>query len=300
MKPKIKITMLGTSGQIPTAKRNHTGLLLNYGKENILFDCGEGIQRQFRKAKLNPCKVNRILITHIHGDHVFGLPGLLSTFNFSEYNKTLFIYGPKGIRRFLEEFIGVLTIKRKFKIVVKEVSGKFFEAPDFYLEAEKMEHGIPTNAYNFVKKGQIRIDKSKLKKLKIPAGPHLQKLKQGKNMRYKNKKYLAKNLTFRENDLKMSFVMDTLVNKKMVGFVKGADLFVCESSFGEELEAHAKKHMHMTSKQAAQVAKKAKVKKLILTHISQRYEKNLKIILNPAKKIFKNTSLVEDFDVLEI
>jgi len=300
MKPKIKLTFLGTSAQIPTAKRNHTGILLSYSKENILIDCGEGIQRQFRKAKLNPCKVNRILLTHIHGDHVFGLPGLLSTFNSSEYNKTLFIYGPRGTKRFLEAFMGISKVKRKFKIEVKEVKGKFFETPDFYLEAEEMEHGIPTNAYNFVKKGLRRIDKAKLKKLKIASGSHLQKLKQGKDMKYNGKKYLAKNLTFKENNLKISFIIDTLINKKMAPFVKGSDLFVCESSFGDDLKDQAKKHLHLTSKQAAETAKKAKVKKLVLTHISQRYEKNLKALLNSAKKIFKNTHLAEDFDVFEI
>src|SRR4030042_5112543 len=107
MASKIKIHFLGTSAQIPSVKRNHTSLLLNYNSENILVDCGEGTQIQFRKAHLNPGCVTRILITHIHGDHVFGLPGLISTLDFSEYKKDLYIYGPKGIKRFLSEFLGI-------------------------------------------------------------------------------------------------------------------------------------------------------------------------------------------------
>src|SRR3989344_2136249 len=169
MASKIKVTFLGTSAQIPTARRNHSAILLTYDGENILVDCGEGTQRQFRKAKLNPCKVTRVLVTHRHGDHVFGLPGLISTLDLSGYNKTLYIYGPKGIKKFLENFLGLGYVKRDFKIIIEEVYGKFFETNDFYLEAEKMKHGIPINAYVFVKKGQIRIDREKLKKSKLPS-----------------------------------------------------------------------------------------------------------------------------------
>ena len=296
----VKVTFLGTSAQIPTAKRNHVAMLLTYDGENILVDCGEGTQRQFRKARLNPCKVNRILITHRHGDHVFGLPGLLSTFDLSGYNKTLYIYGPKGIKRFLESFLALNYVKREFKIKIEEISGKFFENDDFYLQAEKMEHGIPTNAYCFVKKGQRRIDRAKLKKSKLPSGPLLKKLKQGKDIVYEKKKYLARNLTYTEGDKKISFVMDTKTNKRIVGFAKDSDLLICESSYDESLKKTADEHLHMTSKQAGEIAKKSKSKKLILTHISQRYEKDLKKLLAEAKKVFKKSSIASDFDKVEI
>jgi len=296
----IKVVFLGTSDQIPSAKRNHSSILLSYDGENILVDCGEGTQRQFRKAKLNPCKVTRLLITHWHGDHIFGIPGLLSTLALSGYRKTLFIYGPKGTKSFIRDLLRVFGFKRKYKIKVEDVEGKFFETKDFYLEAKKMSHGIPCNAYSFVKKGLIRINKMKLKKSKLPHGPLLQKLKKGKNISYKGKKYLAKNLTFSEEDKKVSFILDTLNNKKIVSFVKNSNLLICEASFSSELKEKAKKHKHLTSKQAGDIAKKSKSKKLILTHLSQRYEKNMKKILNEAKKIFKNSSLVKDLDVLEI
>jgi len=296
----VKITFLGTSAQIPTVRRNHTAVLLTYEGENILIDCGEGTQRQFRKARLNPCKVTRILITHRHGDHVFGLPGLISTLDLSEYNKTLYIYGPKGIKRFLESFLGLDYVKRNFEIKIEEVSGAFFEGKDFYLEAEKMEHGIPTNAYTFVKKGQRRIDRAKLKKSKLPSGPLLKKLKEGKDITYEGKKYLAKNLTYSEGDKKISFVIDTGMNKRIVPFVKDSDLLICESSFDEEMKEMAKEHLHLTAKQAGEIAKKSKSKKLILTHISQRYDKDIKGLLGEAKKVFKNSSVAEDFDKVEI
>jgi len=296
----IKVIFLGTSDQIPSAERNHSSILLNYDGENILIDCGEGTQRQFRKAKLNPCKVTRLLITHWHGDHILGIPGLLSTLALSGYRKTLFIYGPKGTKSFVHDLLKVFGFKRKYKIEVKDVEGKFFETKDFYLEAKKMIHGIPCNAYIFVKKGLIRIDKTKLKKSKLPHGPLIKKLKQGKNIFYKGKKYLTKNLTFSEADKKISFVLDTLDNKKIVPFVKNSDLLICESSFSSDLQEKAKEHLHLTSKQAGDIAKKSKSKKLILTHLSQRYEKNPKKILNEAKKVFKNSFLVKDLDVVEV
>ena len=292
----VEITFLGTADQIPSANRNHTAIFLQYKGQGILIDCGEGTQRQFRKAKLNPCRVNKILITHWHGDHVLGLPGLLSTLALSGYRKELLIYGPKGTKEFMRELLKVFGFKRDYKIKVEEASGKFFDNGDFYLEAKSMQHGIPTNAYNFVKKGLIRIDKSKLKKSKLPFGPLLQRLKQGKDVKYKGKKYLAKNLTYQEGDKKISFVLDTKRNERIAPFVKGSDVLISESSYGQDLIDKASEHLHMTSKQAAEVAKKSKVKKLVLTHVSQRYEKNPKKILNEAKKVFKNSVLAKDFD----
>ncbi len=300
MANKVKITFLGTSAQIPTARRNHSSILLNYGGENILVDCGEGTQRQFRLAKLNPCRISRILITHIHGDHVFGLPGLISTLNFSEYTKTLSIYGPRGIKKFLENFLEMKKVKRSFKIEIKEVDGKFFETDDFYLESEKMEHGIQTNAYNFVIKDKLRIDKKKLSKFKIPSGPLLKSLKEGKGITHNGKKFKSKDLTYTEKGKKVSFVLDTLYNPRIKSFVKGADVFICESSFGSDLKDFAKEKLHMTAEQAGKVAKEAKVKKLFLTHISQRYELNQKILLSDARKNFKDVKIAEDFDRVEI
>lgn len=300
MASKIKVTFLGTSAQIPSAKRNHTAILITYKDENILVDCGEGTQMQFRKAQLNPCKLTTILITHIHGDHTFGLPGLLSTLNFSGYNKYLRIYCPKGAKKIIEEFIDIEHLKNGFKIKIEEVSGKFYENEDFYLESESMQHGIPTNAYNFVIKSKSRIDKLKLKKYKIPEGPLLKNLKQGKDIVYEGKKYKAKELVYLEEGKKISFVLDTVLNNKIARFVKGADLLICDASFSSENSKEAKEHMHLTARQDGQIAKSAKVKKLVLTHISQRYDNKLKELLDDAKKEFKNVVIAEDLSSFEI
>ncbi len=300
MAEKIKLTFLGTAASIPTAKRNHTAILLDYSGEHILIDCGEGTQRQFRKARLNPGKINRILISHWHADHVLGIPGLLQTLGLSGYNKTFYIYGPRGTKKFMREILKIFHFPGDYKLKVEEVSGKFFETEEFYLEAKAMTHKIPCNAYSFVLKDRIRINKKKLSKIKIPSSPLLSQLKQGKDIVYKGKKYSAKNLTYIEKGKKISFILDTSMNKRVVSFVKNSDLLICESSFGEDMKDFAKERYHLTAKQAGEIAKKSKSKKLILTHISQRYEKSLNQILKEAKKEFKDVEVVKDLDEVEL
>ncbi len=299
MASKVSLFFLGTSDSIPSIKRNHTSIWLSYEGETILVDCGEGTQRQIRKAKLNPCKITRILITHIHGDHVLGLPGLLQTLTLSGYSKTLYIYGPRGFKNFFELLKKTFSLEINFEIIVKEVSGKFYENENFELIAEKMKHSIPTNAYCFIRKKQRRIDKEKLKKFKIQEGPIMQELKKGKDIVYNGKKFKAKELTYIEKEFKICFVLDTALNEKIQNFVKGADVLVSEANFSSELEELAKEHFHLTAAQISKIAKKAKAKKLILTHISQRYEANPKIILEDAKKYFKDVILAKDFDNFE-
>lgn len=301
MASKIKINFLGTSSQIPTAKRNHPAILLSYEGENILVDCGEGTQRQFRKAGLNPCRITRILISHWHGDHILGIPGLLQTLGLSGYNKKLYIYGPKGTKEFMKDLLKIFNFQKKYNIIVEETNGgKFFETQDFYLESEKMHHGIPANAYSFVIKEKSRLDKNKIGKMKLPFGPLLGKLKEGKDIIYNGTRYKSKDFIYGEKGKKVSVVFDTLINERIVPFVKNSDLLICDSSYSSNNSSEAKEHLHLTAKQCGEIAKKAKVGKLILTHISQRYEKNIKELLDDAKSAFKNTELVNDLDEIRI
>jgi len=296
---KVKITFLGTSPAIPTAKKNHSAVFLSYGPEKILIDCGEGTQRQMRKAGINPCKLTRLLITHWHGDHILGIPGLLQTLALSNYNKTLKVYGPKGTKRFMNEIMKMYVFVGKIKIQVKEVSKKVIDEKDFIMQAEKMIHGPPCLAYSFVEKDKVRIKKSKLKKLKI-KGKIIAKLIEGKNIKWKGKTIKAKNLTYTQKGKKITIVTDTRFNNKAISFAKESDLLIAESNYADDEKKIAYEYKHMTAKQAAEIAKKSKSKKLILTHISQRYEKNPKKILKEAKKVFKNTKIAEDLMKLEI
>ena len=297
---KIPIIFLGTSQAIPTAKRNHTAVLLQYRNENILIDCGEGTQRQFRKAKLNPCKLTRLLITHWHGDHVLGLPGLFQTLALNNYPKTLYIYGPTGTANFINLIYKLFIFREKLKIKVEEVQGKFLETQDFYIEAFPLKHGAPCNAYTFVEKDRRKLDKKKLQKLKLPNSPLLAELQKGKDIKYKGKTIKAKYIGFIEKGRKIAFVFDTILCDSCYEAAKNSDLLVAEATYTEKEKELASEYKHLTAKQSAEIAKSSKVKKLILSHISQRYQGKENKILQEAKKIFPKTEIAEDFMKVEV
>ena len=151
-----------------------------------------------------------------------------------------------------------------------------------------------------IREGEYEALPDKLKKAKLPSGPLLQKLKEGKNISYGKKKYLVKDLTYKEEDKKVCFVVDTRMNKKIVPFVKNSNLLICETTFGKDLVSDAKEKGHLTSVQAGEIAKKSKVKKLVITHVGSRYDKDVDFILKETKKVFKNSVLVKDLDSLEV
>ena len=304
MAEKIKITFLGTGSSIPTARRNHPAIFLQYGRENILIDCGEGTQRQFRKAKLNPCKITKILISHWHGDHVLGIPGLLKTLTTNGYNRKLEIYGPKGTKKKVREYFDLFHNREEIDLEVHEVSdGIFFKDAKFSLESISVDHDIPTVAYSFEVMEKNRIDKKKLKNLKLPNSPLIAELVKGKSVKIGGKRIDGKKLMYKEPSKKISFILDTRMTKKLFKISKDSDILVCESTFSEKEKEIAEDHGHLTSSDAVEIAKKSKVKKLFLVHLSQRYEAVPKIILGEAKRNLKGTkievSVPEDFDYLE-
>lgn len=302
MTEKIHLTFLGTGSAIPTEKRNHPAMILQYRDENILIDCGEGTQKQFRIAKINPCKITRILITHWHGDHVLGLPGLIQTLMLNGYNKTLHIYGPSGTQKMFSFLLNLFVSKGdQLKIQIHESgSGKLAETEEFLIESEKMEHDTPVLAYSFTLKEKSRIDKKKLNQLKIPNGPLIGELKKGKTIQFNNKKIDGKKIIFTEPQRKISFILDTKLNSNCYKIAKDSDILISEATFSKEEKETAEEYLHLTSEQAANIAKQSKSKKLFLVHLSQRYDRNNQIILDEAKKIFKNTQIPEDFSKVEL
>lgn len=295
---KIKVTFLGTGTSVPTKERNHTGILVSCKNENILVDCGEGIQRQFRLADISPTKITKILLTHWHGDHVLGLAGLMQTLLTNSYAKTLEIFGPKTTKQKIENLIRLFNIKLPVKIT--EVENNSVRLKDLEIQAMPMSHGIPTLAYAIEIKDTLRLNKAKIKKLNLPNSPLIARLKDGKDIVIDGRKISSKKLTYIEKGKKVCIVLDTAKNKNAVRLAKSSDLLICESSFISDEKEKAEDYSHLTAKDAAEIAKEAKVKKLILTHISQRYENVQEKILKEAKKVFKNTSIAKDFDVIEI
>jgi len=294
---KITLTFLGTGNAVPTPKRNHTAMLLTYKNENILIDCGEGTQRQFKFAKLSANKITKLLLTHLHGDHVLGIPGLFQTLKMNNFSRTLEVYGPRGTERFIYGLEQLFKIKIQTRI--EEVFSKFLETDEFYLEAASMKHDAPCNAYSFVIKDKFRLDPKKLKKLKLPNSPILKQLAEGKDITFEGKKIKASEVSYLEKGRKITFILDTAYNDAATELASESDILVCEASFSNEEAQLASERMHLTAEQAATIAKKANAKRLILTHISQRYEHNPRAILEEARKVFKNTTLAKDLDVVE-
>lgn len=295
----ITITFLGTGNAVPTKLRNHTAILVSYRNENILIDCGEGTQRQFKIAGISPTKLTKLLITHWHGDHILGIPGLFQTLAMSEYSGNLEIYGPKGTNSFMK-VLSDLFKEFKIKLKVQEISNFKIGKKELIIESKAMSHGTPANAYSITIPNRLRLDKSKLKKLKLPNSPLIGQLQEGKDIVFNGKKITSKSVSYTEKGKKITIILDTGMNKNAIDLAKDSDLLVVESTFSSEDEEQAKEYKHLTSKDAATIAKKSKSKKLILTHISQRYEHNLELIENEAKKVFKNTIVAKDFDIFTI
>ncbi len=298
----MKLTFLGTSSMLPTKDRNTTAILLNYKAENILIDCGEGTQRQFRKAHISPTKVTRLLITHWHGDHVLGIPGFLETLAKQNYNKTLYIYGPKGTKRYLKEMFKTFVSQyNQVKVKVKEISKNetFLDEKNFTISSLKLNHTTTCFGYSFKEKDKRRINLSYTKKFGLTKDKILGKLQQGKTITYKGKKITPEKGTITTPGKKVTILLDTSKTKDMVKFAKDSDVLVTESTLSNTLEKEAKKIKHLVPKHAAEIAKEAKVKKLILTHISQRY-KDERVLAKEAKKTFKNTTAAKDLDTFNI
>jgi ribonuclease Z len=298
---KFNITFLGTGQGIPTASRNHISIFVNVLTQGLLFDCGEGTQRQFRKAGISHSKIDRIFISHWHGDHVLGLPGLLQTMSLCQHNRPLVIYGPKGTKKNVEEMLLVFAHRQNFSVNVVEVSkGVVWENDDVSVECASVSHTVPCLAFSIVVKDKLRIDKKKLAKLNISPSPLIAKLKDGKDVVIYGKKVKSSSVTYPEDGLKVSIVFDTRPVDSVNALVKDSDLLICESTYGDSEEDTALEYAHMTSRQAAQLAKKSHSKKLLLTHFSQRYDGNELELLRQAREVFKDTQITNDLDSFQL
>jgi ribonuclease Z len=295
----IDILFLGTGCMQPTKQRNHAAILLRFNKENLLFDCGEGTQRQMRIAGFKPAKITRLFISHWHGDHVFGIPGLLSSMGADQFTEKLEIYGPKGSKKYLSNLFKSFAAKDIIPYEVHEISsGKIFDNEEFMVEAYPLKHSVPCMGYSFIEKERRRINVAKAKKLSL-EGPILGKLQKGKSVVVNGIKIESEEVTYLVPAKKISYVTDTTECDGANTLAKDADLLILEGTLLDELEENAIKSKHLTVKQAAIIASENNAKKLILTHISQRY-KNSSEIIDEAKNYFDNTVVAEDFMKLKI
>jgi len=297
---EFKVVCLGTGSAVPSIKKNHSGYLIKTEKENILLDCGEGIQRQFKRANENALRLTKVLITHWHEDHSIGLAPLLKSMGMNNYGQILEIYGPKHTGEKMELFERIYA-SPKIRLDIKEVTqGTIHENKQIKIEAIPVDHGVPTIAYSITIKEVRRIDKAKLKKLKLPNSPLIGDLQRGKDINFNGKKIKSKDVSYIQSAKKLTIILDTAFHDSIIDFAKNSDLLICESTYSEEEEEQAREYKHLTTKEAATIAKKAKVKSLALVHISEKHSHRHPQMLKEAKKVFKNTIIPNDLDILEV
>lgn len=290
----MQLIILGTSAMVPTKDRNHSAYLLTHRTEGLLVDCGEGTQRQLKAAGVSQAKITRILLTHWHGDHVLGLPGLLMTMSQGGYTPTLHIYGPRGTKEHIGKMLDAFVFDRKIDLDVHEV-GKdvVFETEDLVVRTLPLDHGIPCIGYRVEEKDRRRIDLVKIKKLGIPEGPLLGRLQDGKEIVWQGKPLHPKDATYVVKGKTVSFVTDTSPCKNAHILAENADLLLCEASYTSKLEEKAEEYTHMTARQAGQLASQAGVKKLVITHFSARYATTTDL-LEEARSVFPETVAAHD------
>lgn len=305
----MDIQFLGTGAGVPAKHRNVTSIALKLLDERNavwLFDCGEGTQLQILKSTIRPRKIEKIFITHLHGDHIFGLPGLLSSRSFQGGAEPLDIYGPVGIELFVRTTLKVSKTKLAYKLNIIEIDegGEVFKDKQFNVSCLPLDHGIQSFGYRIEEadhEGELQVEK--LTALGIPAGPIYGKLKNGEVVELPDGRVInGKDFVGQKKKGRIVTILgDTRKTSNSVYLAKDADLLVHESTFNKSEAKMAKAYFHSTTHQAAEVAQEAKVKQLILTHISARYLTSDIIELeNEAKERFLNTKAVKDMDVLEI
>ena len=296
----LKIIFFGTSSAIPTDKRNLSSLAIICNGELFIFDIGEGMQKSFLKSKIGINKSTRIFITHLHGDHCLGLLGLLQTMSLSGRTKPIFIYGPHGIIRFINNNIDNLVLKLNYNILVNEVDkGIVIEEEEYIIKTCNSYHSINSKSYVFEEKERPGIfDPEKALKLKIPKGKLWSLLQKGEEIKINGNIIESKQVvTNKRNGRKIGVSGDTRPNKKLIEFFNGSDVLIFDSTYGDENTINAKNNKHSTSREAATIASQAKVKLLILTHFSSRY-KNVDILVNQAKEVHKN--VIAAYDLINI
>jgi ribonuclease Z len=302
---KFALTILGSSSALPTSKRFPTAHLLNVNERFFLIDCGEGTQMQLRKLRAGFGKINHIFISHLHGDHVFGIFGILSSFQLLGRKNCLNIYAPEGFRNILEFYKENFAQDQSYEIVHHRLGerGKnlIFEDKIVEVYSFPLKHRQTTLGFLFREKPHDFNFRKEAMAYYKPGIEQIKEIKQGADL------VLADGTVIPNAVLTLppwktrsyAFCSDTAYDPRIVKHISGVDLLYHEATFSVADENLAAQTMHSSSRQAAQIAKNAGAGKLLIGHFSSRY-RDLQVLLNEAREIFPDTEIVEDGNVYEI
>ena len=302
----LEAFVLGCGGMMPLPYRHLTSVLLRREGDLFLFDGGEGTQVSLRRLNLKWKKINAIFVSHTHADHVTGIPGILMLSAQVDRDEPLYIYGPPKIAEYIETSRKVLDMYINYPIIVKEITAPcvVHEGDGFYIRAFPLQHTKTCVGYTLEelnRPGEFNPEKARA--LNVPVGPLWSKLQSGESVLSADGKTVTPEQVMGapRSGRKVSYVTDTLYLPSIAKEVQGSDLLFCEGMFESALEQTAAEKKHMTAAQAATIARDAKVKQMAMIHYSPRYtDKELKLLLDEAQKIFPETVLSKDRMVFDI
>ena len=298
----MQIVFLGTSGSWPTPKRNVSAVAVKRGPEVLLFDCGEGTQRQFMQSRLSFMQVSRVFLSHFHGDHFLGLPGLVQSMSMNGRDAPLEVYGPRGVEQLVGELLSLGYFTPGFAVRAKELPpGGDVAGGEYTVRSFEAVHTVPALTYVLEEKPRPgRFSVARAEALGVPTGPLYSRLQEGESVHVGDR-------TIRPEEVlgpprrgrKIVYTGDTMPHEALVEIARGADVLIHDATSDAALEEKANRYGHSSSRQAAKIAKEAGVGLLVLTHLSPRYE-DPTTILEDAKKVFGNVRVAEDFMEIEV
>jgi ribonuclease Z len=301
----FKLTILGSNSAIPSFQRHPTSQVLNHNEKLFLIDCGEGTQMQFNKYDIKFHRINHIFISHLHGDHYFGLIGLISTFHLLGRTNPLHIYGQSPLQEVIRMQLSISKTELRFPLSFHEVSASeeciIMEDEELTVATIILNHRIPCTGFIFKEKNRLRkiiIQKTTQYNIPVQAYPDIKK---GKDF------YTSEGICIKNSELtddapvskSYAYCSDTIYDEAILKHITGVDLLYHEATFMEDLIQRAKETFHTTTTEAASIAMKANVGKLIIGHFSSRY-KVLEPLLEESRRIFKNTDLALEGTTFEI
>ncbi len=300
----LEVVFLGTAGSIPTPTRSLPAVAIIRLGELIVFDCGEGIQRQMVKAGIGFNRKTKIFITHMHGDHVLGLPGLIQTMALLHRDKPLEVYGPCGLRAFIQGIEKALRSPPTFPLELKEISqdGLVCDEKDYTVYSMPANHTPPSFSYSLIENDRLgKFYPEKAKALGVPEGALWSGLQQGSVAKLQDGTVVKPDAVVGppRPGRKIVYSGDTAFSPGLVKLAKDADLLIHDCTFDDDLSDRAKEDGHSTPSQAAKTAQESNAKRLVLTHISARY-KTAKKLLDQARKITADADVAEDFMRIQV
>ena len=299
----MEIIFLGTSTAVHSKDRNHPSIALKAFGEVFLFDCGEATQKQILKTNISPMKISKIFLTHYHGDHILGLPGLLQSMSLNGREKKLTIYGPKGLNKIKDAIYSLGYCAIEYPVEFIEIdSGIIEDNEEYFIQAQRVKHNVPALAYAIEEKKKPRFLRDKAIELGVPVGPAFGRLHNGEEVEIDGRIIKPEQVLGEpRKGIKITYSGDTRPCEEMIMLARDSTILIHESTFLKQDYTNAEEYAHSTSIDAAYVAKDSNSKELILTHISTRYSDDYtEIMLKEAQSVFENTRLANDFMEIEL